>query len=269
MAWSALRRMFGAKASRTPPFYAELWSIPTRDLPPELKLKEASTEFSARQEAIQRDLLEGNSRPANDAPLFTELMSADRRSVVTVTLPEGRQCLTVFSSMFRAIDYLAVVAAGDPKVGYLVSSPRELHQMLRDIERAGIRWLALDRCPRCQTFTVIETGSLETVESVLTAWSISKSTELARLELYRDHAVELARAGEFRLAKEVALETVGHVSGEAPDIHLLLGELGIALGDPALIEEARQSLRWLKSERWERKLNELVESKSPAFEYPV
>ena len=48
--------------------------------------------------------------------------------------------------------------------------------MLRDIQRVEIGRLALDRCPRCSTFTIIDSGSLDTVDQIIRMWAISKAT---------------------------------------------------------------------------------------------
>jgi hypothetical protein len=269
MASSILAWLMGKKKRTELPTYSELRSVRTRALPSELKDKEASIVFSTGRDALRQELLLPHRRPAADATLFTELVSSVRHGVVTFALPKGGRCLPVFTTPFRASDYREVLVDGDPTMGYLVSTPAGLLKMLRDIEKVGIETLALDRCPRCPTFTAISTSSLKSVDDLVTVWSISKSTELARLELYAAHARELARAGHLTLAKDVALETVGHINWEDPRLHLLLGELGVALGEPTLTREATGCLRFLKLDRWERKLQEVVESGAANFELPV
>ena len=141
--------------------------------------------------------------------------------------------------------------------------------MLRDLEKGGVETLAVDRCPRCSTFTVISTSSVKTADDLVVLWCITKATDLSRLELYVTYARELARTGDFARAKSVALETVGHVTWEDPSIHFLLGELGVVSREPALAREAMRCLRYLKHEGWEEKLHEVVKSGSARFEVPV
>lgn len=65
----------------------------------------------------------------------------------------------------------------------------------------------------------------------LNIWAVFKSTELARADLYIEFALIEARAGWLEVAREVALEPVDHVTLENPRPHLLLGLVGVKLGD--------------------------------------
>jgi hypothetical protein len=136
---------------------------------------------------------------------------------VTIDLPNsGGRCQPVFSTTFRSADYVQVLLASGPSVSYLVSSALDLVRMLRDLESMGIRAIAIDRCPRCSVFTVLSSGGLQSAADLLNAWSIVKATEMARADLYLKFALESARAGELKIARDVALQTVGHVSLEEP-----------------------------------------------------
>jgi hypothetical protein len=97
-------------------------------------------------------------------------------------------------------------------------------------------------------------SAMKTADDVVTVWCIHKATELARADLYFGYAQESARAGRLEIARDVALETVGHVSLEDPRAHLLLGEVAVALRDRKLLREAKAFLRFLHLDRWERKL---------------
>jgi hypothetical protein len=178
----------------------------------------------------------------------------------------GRQCLPVFSTPFRGADYKQVLLSAGPPVQYLASTAAHLFRMLRDVEKAGIEAVTLDRCPRCSTFTVTISGSLKTPGDVLVLWAIHKATEMARLELYFAYALRSARAGQLEVARDVALEAVGHVSLEDPRPHLLLGELAVALRDRTLLQEAQTFLRFFKHERWGQKLARAVQSGQALFE---
>jgi hypothetical protein len=58
----------------------------------------------------------------------------------------------VFSTPFRAADYVRTLLEPSGSVDYLSSSPRELVTLLRDLRELGIEKFALDRCPRCNFF---------------------------------------------------------------------------------------------------------------------
>ena len=246
------------------PGYSALRSVPNRGLPPELRDMEESESFTTRRNLVERDLQQPSRRPPDDEPLFTELLEANGRGVVTMAL-DGIQCLPVFSSPFRAADYVQTLLTTGPSVRYLSSTPLQLVQMLRDVERARIDRFALDRCPRCSIFPVCSGSAMKTAHDVLAVWCIHKATELARADLYFGYAKESARAGRLEIARDVALETAGHVSLEDPRLHLLLGELAVELRDRKLLREAKAFLRFLHLVRWERKLDRVVQSGSADF----
>jgi hypothetical protein len=141
--------------------------------------------------------------------------------------------------------------------------------MLPHIEASGIETIALDRCPRCSIFTTVATCSLKTSDDLIGLCCIFKATLLARGDLYFSYALESARAGRIEIARDVALETVGHVNLEDPRPHLLLGQLAVKLRDRELLREAKSFLQFFKLDRWGRKLDQVVRSGSPDFEDPV
>lgn len=248
------------------PIYSELISIPTRVLPPELGGQEASEFFVKQRDTIEQQLLEPTQRPPNDESLFTELVRG-KNGVLTINLPDNRGgCLPVFSSPLRAADYVQTLLPTGSSAQYLCSSPLELIGMLRDLSEAGISAFTLDRCPRCEICTVIGSKSANTTDDLLNLWAIFKATELARADLYFAFALNSARAGQLEVAREVALETIGHVTLEDPRPHLLLGQLGVGLRDRRLVQEARAFLRFLKFDELERKLGDIARSGSPDFE---
>ena len=252
------------------PIYSELKSIPTRGLPPELADKEASEFFTSQFEARQQELLEPTRCPPKDEPLFTELIRGKDGAVVTINLPDdGGRCLPVFSNPLRAGDYVQTLLPAGSTVQYLCSSPLELIEMLRDLEAAGVEAFTLDRCPRCEIVTIIDSSSAKTADDLLTLWAVFKATELARADLYFAFALDSARAGQLEVARSVVLETIGHVTLEDPRPHLLLGQLGVGLKDRRLVEEAKAFLRFWKFDEWERKLDHIARSGSLDFEFDV
>lgn len=254
---------------RTPglPEYSALRAVPTRGLPPALAADEKSERFAEDRERIENEL--GTPGPPVSAPLFIELLGSKPGAFLTITLPDdGGRCLPVFSAPVRAGDYVRTLLPSGLSVRYLSSSPLELIRMLRDVETAGIETLTLDRCPRCSIFNGIATASMKTPEDLVAIWCISKATELARCNLYHAFALQAARAGEIETAREVAFETIGHVTPEDPRLHLLLGQIAVRLRDRELLRQATAFLTFLKAERWEQKLNEAVQSGLTDFEEP-
>jgi hypothetical protein len=263
-----LKWLFRYKKTEEAPHYSALKATPTRGLPPEVRENEESQSFNARSETLEQALLDPVRRPPIEAPLFIELL-AKKRGVVTLTLPnDGGQCLPVFSTPFRAADYNRTLLNQGPRAHYLSSSPLEFVHMLRDLEEIGIGRLTLDRCPRCPTLTVIESGSIKVPDDAVMVWAITKSTELARAELYFTHALESARGGFLESARDVALEAVGHVTMEDPRLHLLLGQVAIGLGDRRLLGEAKAFLDFFNFEPWRRKLGQVEESGALDFADP-
>lgn len=258
--------LFGKRKSKELPEYSLLRSMPTRGLPTELAEKERRETFSLRQDSLQRELLESPRRPADDKPLLTTLLGNEGSGVVTIRLPEREdRCLPVFSTSYRAADYKQTLLPHGPTARYLVSSPVQFIRMLRDLEALTIRSFAFDPCPRCTIFNSYYSCSVKAPGDVVTIWAIHKATEFARAELYFAYALESARAGRLEVARDVALETIGHVSLEDPNTHLLLGQVAVGLRDRVLLQEAKASLRLLNSEPWERKLDQSVRSGSPDF----
>src|SRR5437667_8827244 len=88
------------------PVYSRLESIPSRELPAELKAKEVSESYLSRRDSLERELLEPARRPPNGQSLFTTLLATSGGGVLTISSPEGAMCLPVFSTPVRAADYV-------------------------------------------------------------------------------------------------------------------------------------------------------------------
>jgi hypothetical protein len=250
------------------PEYSAVRKTPNRGLPSDLKEQEAGQAFNTRCDAIERSLRELPRRPRADSPLFVELLDISHKGVLTITLPEkSSRCLPIFSTPFRAVDYVRTLLASGPSVTCLSSSPLELVTMLRDLRGMSIEQFVLDRCPRCDIFTVIGSASVTTADDAINFWCIWKATELGRLDLYLSHAQASARADELDTAREVLLETAAHVSVEDPRVHLMLGQVAVALQDGKLLREAKAFLQFFQLDSWELKLDEVVRSGSPNFEF--
>jgi hypothetical protein len=250
------------------PEYSAVRKTPTRGLPFDLKEQEASQEHSDRHDEIARWLCEPPRRPEVESPLFVEILDIKQQSLLTIEDSEdGSRCLPVFSTPFRAADYVRTLLDPSLSFNYLCSSPRELVKLLQDLREPGIEKFVLDRCPRCNVFCAIHSESITTADKAIDCWRIVKATELARLDLYLTHSQTSARTGELYDSRDVLLETAAHVSFEDPRVHVLLGQVAMALYDWELLREAKAFLQFFKLNSWERKLDEVVQSGSLNFEF--
>ena len=228
------------------PGYTQLRERPSRGVSETLRHQENTARHRARVDAIERSLLE--NRPPADAPLFTAL-AASPTAMVSISLPRGGMALALFSDPVRAADYCDVLLGGSAVPGTATLSALGLLQFMRSNHRAFGGQLSLDRCPRCEVFGVSTIGASSTVDSVLTLWAVTKAQERARLELYLEHATVAANAGDWLQVKDIALETIGHVSPVDPRLHTLVGRAAHDLGDQPLFDEAKQFLLFLARTR--------------------
>jgi len=209
---------------------------------------EDSPEIGQLRTKFESELLTPPRRPADDQPLLTSLLSGPS-GVFTVTLPDSTPCLLTFSTPLRASEY-ARIHAGSLQLRYLSSSPQEFVSMLGVLMRSGtLQRFALDVCPHCMTFPLLDIGSMSTPADVVKLWAIHKSGELARESLYFARANEAVACGNFQEARETVLEAIQHVTMESPRLHLLLGKIALWLGEKELFCEARTFLEFLQAEQ--------------------
>jgi hypothetical protein len=228
------------------PSYALLEAAPTRRLPEDLLALENSDDFGARRDRIEQDL---SDRPLDtEAPgTVTFLKSGNGLLQIRVGDPQ-EPCLLLFSNPLKAVDYSRVLL---PKENFQLfcSSAEQTTKVVQDFrENAGTTQVALDRCPRCNIFTSVGAKALATGTAVATLLRIHKATELGRNDLYFDYAQQAARSGQWLVARNVALELVGHVTMENPRVHLLLGKLGVQMRDRRLLSDAKSFLRFLRAD---------------------
>jgi hypothetical protein len=237
------------------PAYSALRTVPSRRLPQELIELEQTTDIRERAGEIQSEMREAHW-PGDDQPLVVELVTADGGGVTIPSPDFGGQCLVVFTSPFRAMEYVEQYFANDSTLQYLSSSAAELARMLRDIRSHDIGAFILDRCPRCEVGAAFGSGRVVAAADVLALWSIVKSSQYARAEFYVRNAMSAATRGDLDEATEVLLETVGHVTPDDPRLHVYLGELAAARGDDRMLREAKCFLSFLdyngSDERFER-----------------
>jgi hypothetical protein len=180
------------------------------------------------------------------APGFATLLK-DGNGLLNFRLPEPQGgCLLVFSNPSRAADYARVQVPGK-EFQFFCSSAEQVVSVVADFrQHAGITHVALDQCSRSNVVTVLGPSSLDSAAKIVQMWKIWKATEIAPCGLYFGYAQAAARAEQFLVARDVALELVGHVTAEDPRVHLLLGKLAIKLLDKRLMREAKDFLVFLK-----------------------
>ena len=262
--WTWLRKLSTAKNLTDMPHYRALRDTPARLLPADLQAMEGTEAHQAASQAFEQAFLTSR-RPPDGEPLFVTLAGeGPGESIITIPASDGI-ALPSFSSPVDAFDYARTALAAQLTVQYLVSSPIQFATMLRDLASMGVDYLVLDGCPRGCPLTAFSTESIQTPDGVLTAWAIVKGMQTARAELYLEYALDSARAQRHEVAKEVLLESIGHVTMADPRPHFLLGRIGKVLGDHRLATEAAAFLQYLKVPAWAA----LVERPVPAGEAPL
>jgi hypothetical protein len=237
---------FSRSRTQNSPSYSLLGAVPSRGLPQELADRETSSDHQGWRDQIERDLLAQEFD--EDQPSFLTFLKCGN-CLLQMALPQvAGGCLLAFSTPLRAADY-ASVAAPKQTFEYFCSSPKQVVFVINEFsERASVRHIALDRCPRCEVFTTLKAANFDSAAKVIQVRNIVKATEMARCGLYWAYARSAARGNEFLCARDVALELVGHVTPEDPRSHLLLGKLAIRLHDKQLLREAREFLAVLKQD---------------------
>jgi len=228
------------------PSYALLEDEPSRGLPSDLAAQENSAAHRELSDRIESDL-RAHAADENSPGFATFLKEGN--GLLQFRAPQlAGGCLLAFSSPFRAADYARVQVPGK-KFAFFCSSPAQVVTGIAQMRaEAGITHLALDRCPRCNVFTTVGVSSFDTADEVIAIWTIAKATEIARCNLYLDYALAAAAAGQLLVARNVALELVGHVTAEDPRAHLLLVKLALQLRDKRLQRDARRFLTFLKQD---------------------
>ncbi|HKW13404.1 MAG TPA: hypothetical protein VJS69_02855 [Candidatus Krumholzibacteria bacterium] len=249
------------------PLYTHLLKVPSRGLPAELRKMEDSAEHRTRQDMFEMELANSSLLPKTDAPVLTIFVS-DGSNLVLNPLGDGVQCVHVFSERWRAVDYARMRLASQPGLSFAVLSPDGFVKLLRDCEKMAKFAFTIDCCPRCEAFTPYDSTLADDGAYLVQMIGVHKSTEMARRHLYYHYALQKARAGHHVAARDVLLESVGHVTMADPDTHLLLGQLGVAMNDPGLVREAHEFLRFFGSGAWDRKLDQVEMIGKADFEGP-
>jgi len=249
------------------PLYTQLKKIPSRGLPTDLRKMEDSADHRTRQDMFEMELANSSLLPKPDAPTLTVFVTGGS-NLVAEPLGDDAMCVHVFSERWRAVDYARTKLANEPGLSFAVMSANGFVDMLRDCEKSGSVSFTIDCCPRCNNFTPYESALADDGAYLVQMIGVQKSTEMARRHLYYHYALQKARMGHHVAARDVLLESVGHVTMSDPDTHLLLGQIGLALSDDELVREAHEYLRFFGSGAWDRKLEQVELSGRADFEGP-
>jgi hypothetical protein len=251
------------------PIYTQLRKIPSRSLPADLRKAEDSAANRTRQDMFEIQLQSSSLLPKPDTPALTIFVS-DGSNLVTnpIGKNDDGKCIHVFSERWRAVDYARTRLADHTNLSFAVLSPEGFISLLREVEATGRFAFTIDCCPRCDTFTPYESTLADEAAYLVEMIGVHKSSEMARRYLYYHYALAKARAGQHAVARDVLLESVGHVTMSDPDTHLLLGQLGIAMEDDELVREAHEYLRFFGSGAWDRKLESVELAGKADFEGP-
>jgi hypothetical protein len=246
------------------PSYSALTANPQPAIPEALAAAEKSDLLIDDAQALQKRLFSGPERPRDDQPLFVFFVSAEKVGVVTFSLGLFGACIPVFMSPVDAGEYRRLLLR-NMKTRYMVSSATQFLKMLRDVETAGVKMLAFNRPPRGGDFAELATRALQTPNDVIEIWSIHRGKQMALLKLYLAFGLKEARAGRLEVARDVGLACAGHITLGEPRLHLLLGQVAVALRDRVLVGEAGAYLKLLRDDARVRLLDRSAAAGIPDF----
>jgi len=251
------------------PLYTQLRKIPSRGLPPDLEKLEKSADHLTRQDAFEMELSASSLLPGPDAPALTIFVTGGS-NLLTIPVPDDDEvsCIPLFSERWRALDYARTLLADQAGLSFAVMSADGFVSTLRDVEKVGKFEFTIDCCPRCTNFIRYESSLADDGGDVIRMVGVHRATELARRHLYYHYALAKAKIGHHVMARDVLLESVGHVTMSDPDTHLLIGQLGVAMKDEELVREAHEYLRFFGSGAWDRKLESVEYSGKADFMGP-
>ncbi len=225
------------------PSYSLLKAQACRLLPVDLYQRERSEDFEGCVERIRLDLLA--TSPFEEMPDFVVFLKA-KEKLLHLDRAEGRG-LAIFTSKMRAADYANSQAPElVNKLEFWPCSPHGAAELIKVFRQdTDIRFVALNACPRCNTFARIDPAIADSPAGLINSCASPVSRLIGRSDLYRDYARSAARAGLLEKARDVALELVGHVTAADARVHFLLAKLGMRLKDRRLQREATAFLEFI------------------------
>ena len=249
------------------PTYTLLWSVSTRKVRADLARLEKSPKQDELRGAFERGILASRLLPTVDDQILNIFVRGADSIALVIPSPDesASRCIPVFTERWRAMDYVLTLHPRERDLRVAVMSAAEFVATLRDLEKNGSFTFAIDRCPRCDGFLTYETSMADTPGHFIRMMVVQKAAEMAQRHLYWTYALTKAHGAQFEVARDVALEIVAHVTMADPNTHLLLGQVGIALGDDQLVREAHTFLRFFQNDAMDKKLELDEEAGKPQF----
>lgn len=236
-----------ARRAKELPEYASLVREPNHGLPDVVGEFEASEAFIQELRNREQNL---RAETTTDDAVFVTLLAKALDGVITVE-PDGvnPRYTVVFTDPIHAADYAQLRLEDGPEFVYWQGSAKDLlaslHFQAADI---GVPTFGVDPCPRCDATFAYDITPADSAEWLLDIWCRHHALQLCRQDTRYVFAQTAARQGYFDVARELALEAVGHGGMGDPRFHLLLGKLAVATHDSYLLGEARDFLQFLGDE---------------------
>jgi hypothetical protein len=184
-------------------------------------------------------LLTSENRPSDDKPIFVSVGTASRSWHLTLELQDAkRRCLLLFTSQFRALDYIRVALGNDVDARFYLLSARECVSSVSSWLSVGVTDLVLNRCPRCDVMTVVPLDSLQSTDDFIRIWASTTASGMAFYDRNLERATAAFTEGRISDARDLAVEIVQHIDAERAEVHFLLGSCGILIRDDATVEQA-------------------------------
>jgi hypothetical protein len=196
----------------------------------------------AQANELKTELQRPPLRPADDKAIL--VIITDGRGPISMVAPTGEQCLLFFTSPYAASDYQRLRLRDMSSLLLAVSSASEVVRMLPAV-KASASFMTIDKCPRCPDAAVMPTDVMTMPDRIIYVWSAFMATKKARSDMYLSFANKARDAGNFALARDIALAQVAHVTPDDSRAHQLLHDVAVELHDATLQREADAYLAFL------------------------
>lgn len=236
---------------------------------PAMSIHEAADpEMIERASELATEILQPENRPTDEDPLFTAIATQDAQAgklrILSFGLADSQQrYLFLFSSLPRSV-YYAERALGEESAQchFQELSAANCAELVLDWMSAGITDVILDRCPHCETATAIPLPALKTTEDWFKMWAATQAARFVTYDRYVDQSLGALEEGRLADAASALVEVVEHLESARPEVHSLLGIIGVITFDDSLTQTARANLESC-DEHWIADLDEVKNHTEP------
>lgn len=219
-------------------------------------LPDFDRESSAAKLADQiLSFLASKEAPGVDDPLFH--LAAPRNRSLEVTFFGGESFLVAFTSLERLNHYRAATPGLSRAPWTVTLSASDLDEVIPELAHVGLAGFILDPCPYCPATNVLPASALSNPTATLHFWAAERQSRNDLFERFLDKAREALAADRAKEALRIGQHIVTHLDAERPEVHLLLGECGVRLGDKKLVDRKLEILRSF-GEPWPSRLQEIA-----------